>query len=189
LPKDEAQLCPNCPLSPYWQAEVLKELREKQQQYHRVSRSSYYGTTNLTHGVEEPSAYKICLARRVKLKELGQQCPYFPETEDISRFAIAQEEEAKAETVEAIVEEEPVTEAVNPLRTLTYRKPRRQTLIIERRGGTSYLESARKFYKTGLLRCPNCGSFRVSGLDPDKKTRFCLVCNYTFPEAILEEST
>ena len=126
----EPNLCPNCPLDPYWQKVVFDQLKEKQQQYHQ--KTSAWGTVKLSRGVEEPSAHKICLARRVKLKELGLECPYFPATEDISRFAnVAVEEEPRQLELEEQPELEP-EETVNPLQAQVVRRRLRQQSIRQR---------------------------------------------------------
>jgi len=66
----EPKLCPDCPLSTKWKNEAL--WRIKQRQY--------------TKAKTEPSTLKICMERRKILEEQGVECPYFPKSEDITKF-------------------------------------------------------------------------------------------------------
>jgi hypothetical protein len=124
MAKADEKLCPDCPLSYVQCEQVLKDLREEQQRY--------------SNKVEEPTPHKVCLRRRLRLKELGLACPYFYETETLDH--IRQQPPARAVPI-IVLRIEPIetpqpqeAEAVNPLRTLTVKKQRRQTLIIENRG-------------------------------------------------------
>lgn len=63
----EPRLCPTCPLTTAWKQEAVKRLMEKQ----------------YTREKEEPSAHRICIERRTILKELGLECPYYPQIETL----------------------------------------------------------------------------------------------------------
>lgn len=63
----EPKLCLDCPLTEAWKKEALNRIMERQ-----------YTTEK-----EEPTAHKICMERRRILKELGLQCPFYPETETL----------------------------------------------------------------------------------------------------------
>jgi len=63
----EPNLCLNCPLTWAWKQEAVKRLMEKQ----------------YTREKEEPSAHRICMERRTILKELGLECPNFPQIETL----------------------------------------------------------------------------------------------------------
>jgi len=65
--KNEPKLCPDCPLSWAWKQEAFKRLMEKQYTKEKI----------------EPSDHRICMERRKILKELGESCPYYPETETL----------------------------------------------------------------------------------------------------------
>lgn len=66
----EPKLCPSCPLSTKWKNEAL----------HRIKQRQY------TRAKTELSALKICMERRIILRELGLECPYFPKHENITMF-------------------------------------------------------------------------------------------------------
>lgn len=66
----EPKLCPDCPLSRKWKDEALRRI--KQRQYTRAK--------------TESSTLKICMERRKILAEQGLECPYFPKSEDITKF-------------------------------------------------------------------------------------------------------
>jgi len=49
-----------------------------------------------------------------------------------------------------------------------------------------FLENAKRFYEEGVLRCPKCGSFRVTGEGTEERPYWCWACGYMWTKELFE---
>ena len=49
-----------------------------------------------------------------------------------------------------------------------------------------FFENAKRFYEEGVLRCPKCGSFRVTGEGTEERPYWCWACGYMWTKELFE---